>query len=211
MPLYRAFKKYGLQNFEFKIIEECKKEKLNEREIYWIAYFNSFHNGYNLTPGGDGGSHYVKLSEQLVKNIIDDLSLTLLTGKDLAKKYNVNKDTISMINNGRLWRQDNTNYPIRPASKPLNYCIDCGALINRASCRCKACESKNRMKTRTVTITADELAKLLYETSFYAVGKKFNVTDNAVRKWCKHYNIPTHSKEFRAWYELNYSPDSITE
>lgn len=31
-PLYKAFKKYGIENFSFKIIEECPIEKLNERE-----------------------------------------------------------------------------------------------------------------------------------------------------------------------------------
>ena len=51
--LYRAFKKYGISNFSFEIIEECKIEELNEKEIYWIAYYDSFNNGYNMTLGGE--------------------------------------------------------------------------------------------------------------------------------------------------------------
>ena len=35
-PLYNAIRKYGIENFSFEIIEECSKEMLNEREIYWI-------------------------------------------------------------------------------------------------------------------------------------------------------------------------------
>jgi len=31
-PLYKAFKKYGIENFSFEIIEECPVEKLNKRE-----------------------------------------------------------------------------------------------------------------------------------------------------------------------------------
>lgn len=58
-PLYRAFRKYGLNNFSFEIIEELKEnyeEKANERECYWIKYYNSFgESGYNGTEGGDGG------------------------------------------------------------------------------------------------------------------------------------------------------------
>lgn len=53
--IYRAFKKYGLENFVFEIIELCLKEKLNEREIYWIAKYDSHNNGYNMTDGGEGG------------------------------------------------------------------------------------------------------------------------------------------------------------
>lgn len=47
-----AIAKYGINNFTFSIIENCPIEKLDEREIYWIAYYDSYHNGYNRTPGG---------------------------------------------------------------------------------------------------------------------------------------------------------------
>lgn len=51
--LYRAFKKYGIGAFSFEVIEECTIEELNEREIYWIAHFDSFNNGYNMALGGE--------------------------------------------------------------------------------------------------------------------------------------------------------------
>ncbi len=52
-----AIRKYGLENFTIEVIEECETlEQLNEREMFWIAYFNSkAPNGYNLTNGGEGG------------------------------------------------------------------------------------------------------------------------------------------------------------
>lgn len=55
-PLCKAFKKYGIENFDFEIIEECKKQELNEKEIYYIKIFHSCvdEHGYNLTYGGDG-------------------------------------------------------------------------------------------------------------------------------------------------------------
>ena len=43
------FKKYGLDNFSFDVIEECPLEKLDEREIYWIKTLKP---GYNKTKGG---------------------------------------------------------------------------------------------------------------------------------------------------------------
>lgn len=49
-----AIKKHGKKNFSIEIIEECPSiEDTNEREKYWIKYYDSLSpNGYNLTTGG---------------------------------------------------------------------------------------------------------------------------------------------------------------
>lgn len=57
--LSRAIEKYGLENFSKEIIEECKTKKiLNDREIYWINYYNAVESDdfYNIASGGDGGN-----------------------------------------------------------------------------------------------------------------------------------------------------------
>ena len=50
--LYKAFKKYGLDNFSFEALEKVDNDKLDEREKYWIDYYDSYKNGYNMTLGG---------------------------------------------------------------------------------------------------------------------------------------------------------------
>ena len=57
-PFYNAINKYGTDNFFIETIEEVDNDKLNEREKYWIRYYNSFIHfenaaGYNATLGGD--------------------------------------------------------------------------------------------------------------------------------------------------------------
>ena len=59
---YNAVRKYGwdhfVYNYELVIEAETKAElnqKLNEMEIYYIQKYDSYNNGYNMTPGGDGG------------------------------------------------------------------------------------------------------------------------------------------------------------
>lgn len=47
-----ALNKFGIDDFDFMIIEECSEDRLNEREIYWIQYYDSYNDGYNSTPGG---------------------------------------------------------------------------------------------------------------------------------------------------------------
>lgn len=47
-----AMRADGIENFDFEIIELCDKELLDEREIFWIGYYDSYNNGYNRTIGG---------------------------------------------------------------------------------------------------------------------------------------------------------------
>lgn len=55
-PLYSAMRKYGIENFHVELLEET--ENPNEREKYWIQKFNTYHNGYNATIGGEGKCLY---------------------------------------------------------------------------------------------------------------------------------------------------------
>ena len=59
-PIYKALKKYGLENFELKILQTFHdalgsrtKQLLDYWEIKYIDEFNTLRpNGYNITPGG---------------------------------------------------------------------------------------------------------------------------------------------------------------
>lgn len=66
-PLYDAFNKYGISNFIVEKLEEVKNdEEACIREQYWIKKLGTFHNGYNVTYGGDGKRLYDY--EQLAKS-----------------------------------------------------------------------------------------------------------------------------------------------
>ena len=54
-----ALKKYSINSFTIEIIDAAESiEELNEKEIYWISYYNSLApNGYNLTEGGKNAKH----------------------------------------------------------------------------------------------------------------------------------------------------------
>ena len=49
---YTAMKEIGPENFSYEIIEKCDKEQLNERECYWIEFYDTIGFGYNETKGG---------------------------------------------------------------------------------------------------------------------------------------------------------------
>lgn len=52
--LYQAMRKHGIENFSFEVLQECDEEELNDLEIKYIAQYQSFPNGYNMTAGGNG-------------------------------------------------------------------------------------------------------------------------------------------------------------
>lgn len=66
-----ARRKYGPENFGYEVLEEitCDTDeelaaRLNEREIFWIAEYDSFNNGYNNSIGGGGGASGYKHTEE---------------------------------------------------------------------------------------------------------------------------------------------------
>lgn len=71
--IYRAFKKYGFENFTFEIVEECEIELLSEKEIYYISKFNTYNDGYNETAGGEGISGF-NHSEETKRKLSEKLS-----------------------------------------------------------------------------------------------------------------------------------------
>lgn len=74
LHLQAAWNKYGKDNFNFKILEKCKKELLNEKEMYWINYYKSYDRkfGYNETLGGEGYNIIHKVIQfDLFGNIIN--------------------------------------------------------------------------------------------------------------------------------------------
>ncbi len=59
-PFKRALNKYGKDGFTWEIIDKCNlKKEINDKEKYYINYYNSkIPKGYNITNGGDGGSNW---------------------------------------------------------------------------------------------------------------------------------------------------------
>ena len=64
--LQKAWNKYGKDSFKFETIEICPISELDEREKYWISYYqcncSKTRHGYNVTDGGEGayGNQNVK-------------------------------------------------------------------------------------------------------------------------------------------------------
>lgn len=214
LPFYQALRKYGIENFSFEILEQCLKEELNDKEFSYINYFkaNDPKYGYNLTPGGNNNYlSFVKITPENLFNIKNLLKNSLISQTEIAKIFNIDQTTISDINLGKIHFDDNEQYPLRDSLKLRKIkdkscyhpCKSCGKLISKESVYCQNCykeyrkqSSKDKYKNR------NELKQLIRNNSFESLSRKFNVSGNAIRKWCQKENLPSKSSIIK-----NYSED----
>lgn len=50
--MYKIMQSIGIENFSFEVLEYCSAQELNDRERFWIDYYQSQTFGYNQTRGG---------------------------------------------------------------------------------------------------------------------------------------------------------------
>ena len=86
------------------------------------------------------------------------------------------------------------------------YCVDCGKEISKGSTRCSACSCKSRtISLDEMLISREHLKNLIREKSFSELGRLYNVSDNAIRKWCDKYNLPRTKKAIKEYSEEEWS------
>jgi len=118
----RIWNKYGESGFIFEIIETCNRKELNEKEIYWIKFYNSYDNGLNQNSGGSivnskpaSKETREKISKQLTGRIREDESrgkhpfaikvmcdnIIFDCIKDCADYYEINYESMVSWMNGK--------------------------------------------------------------------------------------------------------------
>lgn len=102
--LQKEFDIYGEENFSFNIEFEgdISSEEISIKEKEYIAFYDSYKNGYNQNEGGNfgpsnGGSH---LTESDIYNILSVLEFMSRPGQILSDIFDVSRTTISRIKQG---------------------------------------------------------------------------------------------------------------
>ena len=86
------------------------------------------------------------------------------------------------------------------------FCVDCGKEISLNSIRCLDCANKKRaVSLEDMPITREELKELIRTTPFTTIGTNFNVSDNAIRKWCDKFNLPHTKKEINSYSDKEWA------
>lgn len=168
--LSRAFRKYGVENFIFEVVEECSAEDLNGREEYWANYYNTYvPNGYNVSGCGD----FIRSS---LPDDIKQIYVLLEKGESnqqVAAKTGKSWRTVSDINCGKAWRCSGVEYPIRKrivavkAEKQKKPQLN---IVKFTELYCNTCQNKGKIQD---------------------LAQYYGVTSKTIRVWVKNLNLPT--------------------
>lgn len=99
--LQNAWNKYGEENFEFIVVEECVVEELDDKERHYIKFYREQNLSYNLADGGEGGNFLGKHLPEETKRKIGEKNRINMTGKKMSEetKQNMSKAQKERYNN----------------------------------------------------------------------------------------------------------------
>lgn len=137
--LFNSIEKYGFDAFTVEEVFDVafSKDELNEKEMYYIKYFDSFANGYNSTLGGEGsnGTHSLSGKECPVSRSVCQISSDGKLIKiwecisDVTKELGIDSSKISCVCRGQrattqgyVWvyleeYDENTDYSRKPRAR----------------------------------------------------------------------------------------------
>ena len=192
--LYDAMNKYGYNNFFVSKIEECDNSKLDEREIYWIAFYKSNNKkyGYNMTIGGGGGDtwtnnpHKEKISKKLSLAQKGKKHIMSKEWQDNITKSNQKKKTIP-VNKDELEKDIKNFMSIEDICKKYNigrktFYNKCKIFFGKTPTEIRG-DKLTHSNTMKITIDRKQLHQLLLqEKSLEEMAQFFQVSKETVRR-----------------------------
>lgn len=128
--------------------------------------------------------------------------MSTYTGEFDVHHIDYNKSNCRYTNLKKLSHRDNVaDYYLKQFGTDIekdnsNKCIDCRCVISNLAIRCEKCMGKH---ARSYRISSKSISEVLISNNgnFKKSASIFGMSDNALRKWCKKYNLPTKSKEWK--------------
>lgn len=177
--------------------------------MLWINKFNSIKEGYNQVKPEQRG---IILTPTLVEKIVLELQINKEDNTEtIGKSFGVSGRTVRSINSGESWYNPELNYPIRTSGigqqtkkgyNQNNFCEKCGVQIYKTAKLCEKCmHESQRIVDRP---SREELKELIRKLPFTQIGKKYGVSDNAIRKWALSYNLPSKKSDINKFSDLEW-------
>ena len=188
-PIYKAFDKYGLESFEFTILEQYDtndpdlQKKLDDAETKYIKEYNSFGaTGYNQTYGGDAGITGYRMTEDQKKHISENSQKLAADGRYKIYVYNLNTKTYEeYLTKHELNNKYNTNIH---SSSYRNLIINSFLVIARTKEKLDEKLNKINNPNNTIHYNIPEDFYSYYQThTKYEICEKYNISEKTIYNW----------------------------
>lgn len=138
--LSKAILKYGKENFTIEVVEEVLNvDLLNDREIYWITFYDTFNSGYNLNKGG-----HFRVKPENRKYVPTDEHRANMSKAKKVKSPELTETYISALRNAKLGSK-NPNFGKKAERVICEYCgknVAKNIYIQYHGIKCKSLRSK---------------------------------------------------------------------
>lgn len=164
-----------------------------ENQVYRIITLTDNHIGYRFIKLANKNKYVHRLMyETFVGSIPDGMQINHINHKKDDNRLE-NLELVTASDNQRKAR-------LYHGKKLLPTCLKCGATVKRKHItdycsRCKPYKNENNWRKIHDRPTKKQLDRLIREHSFVAIGKMYNISDNAVRKWCRTYGLPSRRQD----------------
>lgn len=196
--LQRAFNKYGENSFKSSVIEKCSISEIDDRERYWIKFFETYTGVYNIESGGND---YRKIS-QTTKQLISKKSRKMWADKETREKIlrNLKRGKDNWNSRAVICVTDNLVFDTITEAGEY-YSIDMKVISQTLSGRNPYCKIKDRklefeyyeegknykpkqhvhgLSRKVVCITTGEIFNSVTEAS-----EKYNIPTTNISKVCQ--------------------------
>ena len=164
-----------------------------------ICGFNSFQEGldfHHVNPKEKSFSFGPQASTKALEKQLEELRKCILACANCHRGIHANKmlvpeDWNKFFNENRAKELIEENELIRHGK--LHYCQRCGKIITRKASYCSECS--HLISRKADRPSREELKDLIRSKPFTQIALLFNVSDNAIRRWCDYYGLPRKKSE----------------
>lgn len=186
--MYKDMLNYGFDKFSIEVIEEVDDfETSVQKEQYYINYYKNIQSIYNIVYTKEHKKIKNTTPAEKINEIKYDLEYSQETMRDISKKYKISLKTLTDINVGNSYNEENRKYPIRLGDKDKKF--------NKEFLNCIMEDLKNGVSYRAIAekykISKTTARKINTGESFYNPELSYPIFNRINTK----YNNETHKFE----------------
>lgn len=162
---------------QLKIQKEITKQKEIENKTKEIEMISNLLTSYKGPLLDNILSNYFKINNNQLSDSINNKIKNNLIDTESDNESEAEEEEVEEESDNEEESEDD-----------INKCIDCDVQIMKESTRCNKCSGKLRfIDSSKDRPSYEQLKEDLKKSNYTKVGKKYNVSDNTIRKWIKKY------------------------